>query len=282
VTIAATSSIDANLLVEVSGATTPPHDQTCATADPITPNTLVPVDLSNQEAAIADGCYGSNPDAAFALPLANASDVLVVGRFPQSEGGAVSLDGAACDVASSLACIVSGTPARVAKRNVAPGDYRVVLADSNGAKDTSIEVYVRDTVAPVAVTGADNCTAPFDLPASGGFFTGDTTNAAPDFDDSCDGNAPPRGANDQVLHLALTATQHVVFDMEGSGYYTILDVRQGATCPGTEVPGDCYVGFSGSRSFLDVTLDAGDYWIVVDGYLDSKGPWDLDVRVLPP
>jgi hypothetical protein len=76
--------------------------------------------------------------------------------------------------------------------------------------------------------------------------------------------------------------QRVVLNMDGSVFATILDVRQGATCPGQELPGDCYVGFSGPRSFLDLALAAGIHRIVVDDYNGAKGAWNLDVRVLPP
>jgi hypothetical protein len=74
----------------------------------------------------------------------------------------------------------------------------------------------------------------------------------------------------------------VVLDMEGSTYTTILDVRQGPSCPGTPVMNGCYVGFGASKSFLDLELEAGAYWIIIDGYQLAKGPWELDVRILPP
>jgi hypothetical protein len=104
----------------------------------------------------------------------------------------------------------------------------------------------------------------------------------------CDApGVPSPGAPDQVLSLNLKQAQRVVFDMEGSTYATILDVRQGATCPGQTVlltnnVGACFVGFDSERSFLDLELTPGQYWIVIGGYDLAKGPWALDVRVLPP
>jgi hypothetical protein len=72
--------------------------------------------------------------------------------------------------------------------------------------------------------------------------------------------------------------------MEGSTYTTLLDVRmaQGSDCPGTPVPNACYVGFTAQRSFLDLELAAGQYYVLVSGLGGDKGAWDLDVRVLPP
>ena len=83
------------------------------------------------------------------------------------------------------------------------------------------------------------------------------------------------------MKLDLAQKQRVVFDMTGSFYTTILDLRQGATCPGTEVTNACYVGFNAGKSFLDLTLAPGPYWVQVDGYNGDRGPWNLDVRVLP-
>jgi hypothetical protein len=70
--------------------------------------------------------------------------------------------------------------------------------------------------------------------------------------------------------------------MQGSGYATLLDVRKGETCPGTEVPQACSVGYDVNRSFLDLTLDAGTYWVQVDGFAGSAGTWFLYVRTVEP
>ena len=52
--------------------------------------------------------------------------------------------------------------------------------------------------------------------------------------------------------------------------------------PGVEVVNACYVGFNAGKSFLDMTLAPGTYWVQVDGYSSDRGSWNLDVRVLPP
>jgi hypothetical protein len=281
VTVAASAPIDATVLVKTYPPTTAPPGQTCAAPPAIVPNVRTPIDLSNAEDAINDGCLAGGPDVAFDLALPVTSDVLLVGRFPQNEVGGVALDAPSCKVDERLLCGIGSTPVRTSKRAVPAGDYRVVVTDLYGAND-SVVAYVRPTAAPIAVTGADTCAAAIDIPPEGGFFTGDTTAATPTCDDGCDAPSPPGGAPDQVLRLVLTEPKHVVLSMDGSTYTTIVDVRQGPTCPGTEVAGACYVGFSGARSFLDIDLPASTYWIVIDGYAGDKGPWNLDVRVLPP
>jgi hypothetical protein len=84
-----------------------------------------------------------------------------------------------------------------------------------------------------------------------------------------------------MLHLKLDAKSRVVLDMIGSNYQTMLSVRSGATCPGTELPLACAAGYVPDRSYLDLDLDAGDYYVQVDGYDGDSGAWSLDVYVTP-
>jgi Putative metal-binding motif len=283
ITVGSTSPIDATFEVELSPPTPVPSDQTCASPPAILASQTVDYDLSSHENAIKDGCLATGPDAAYDLSLAAASDVLLIDRFPETETGAVSLDQTTCDAAGNLACDTEGTPARVGKRNVAAGDYRVVVADQLGLQGT-VQALVRPTVAPTIIPagGADTCAQAVDA-SGGGFFTGDTSTANADYGEGCDApNQPAGSARDQVLALNLTQPERVVLDMEGSSYTTILEVTQGPGCPGTPVLDACYVGFGAQKSFLDLELGEGQYWIVVDGYGGAAGAWSLDVRVLPP
>jgi hypothetical protein len=282
VTVGATAPIDTNLSVTLSPPTTAPPDQTCASPPPIGINQSLPIDLSSHENAIKDGCSPSGPDAAFDLSLPSASDVLLVLRIPDIETGAVSLDTPACTATTTLGCTDNDTPVRLGKRNVAAGDYRAVISDQLGLQGT-LDALVRPTVAPTILPAgsADTCATAVDA-SNGGFFTGDTSTTSANYEQPCDAPGNPMGAPDQVLTMTLALPQRVVFDMEGSTYTTLLDVEQGPSCPGMPVVNGCYVGFGAQRSFLDLELDAGQYWIIVDGYSGQKGPWELDVRVLPP
>jgi hypothetical protein len=260
VTVSATAPIDVSLLVQTSAATMAPADETCTAPPPMMLDVQMPVDLTSNTDAIHDGCFPGGVNAAFDLPITAPSDVLLVARFPQtSDYGAVSLDGTACTPASELACSVSSTPARVSKRNVPAADYRAVISDNDGEQDTFFAV-VRPTVPPTIVTGDVTCASAVPIPATGGFFTGDTSTSLPNYEESCDApGQTPGGAPDQTLVLTLTQPQEVIFDMEGSSYQTLLDIYQGSPCPGVEVPAACYVGFNSQRSFLDLELDAGQY-----------------------
>jgi hypothetical protein len=281
VTVAGTSPIDVSLDVEVAAPTMPAANQTCTAPPVVTPNVPFDIDLSNHENAIKDGCFAGGPDEAYDLPLSTASDVLLLAQIPQTESGGLSLDTPACDVAGELACVTGTTPLRVSRRNVRAGDWRVVVADQLGLQG-NLDVLVRGTVAPTIVPSgtAASCATAVDATA-GGFFTGDTSTVGIGYQSGCDVPGPG-GEHLQVLSLNLTASQRVILDMEGSAYQTLLDVRLGPACPGDPVNNGCYVAFTPQRSFLDLELTPGTYWILVSGYNGADGPWDLDVRVLPP
>ncbi len=281
VTVGASSPADVSLDVELSAPTMPATDQTCAAPPAATPNVPMNVDLSNHESAIKDGCFPGGPDEAYDLPLATASDVLLLYQLPQSETGGLSLDAPSCTPATQLACETGGTPLRASRRNVRAGDWRVVLGDQLGLQG-SLDVLVRPTVAPTILPSgaAPTCATAVDASA-GGFFTGDTSTAPVGYSSGCD--TPAQGGEHvQVLSLNLTQNQRVILDMEGSAYQTLLDVRQGPSCPGDPVNDGCYVSFSAQRSFLDLELTPGTYWVLVMGYNGAAGAWDLDVRILPP
>ena len=237
VTVGATSPIDATFVVQTRAPTPAPADQTCdgaaAPSSPRTRRSRSTCRTTKMRSRTAASRADRTP--AYDLSLASASDVLLVARIPETEQGAVSFDTPACSATTGLACTVATTPLRAGVRNVPTGDYRVVVADELGLTGT-LQALFRHTIAPTIVPagGADTCAAAVDA-SSGGFFTGDTSTAQPNYGEPCDAPGQPTGgAPDQVLALNLTQPQRVVLDMEGSIYTTVLDVEQGlGSCPGT-------------------------------------------------
>jgi hypothetical protein len=266
--------------VVVSAPTAPPADETCTGAPALTPGVTIPVPLSAHQDDVKM-CLPGAVDAAYELDLAQASDVLLVQRIAQGDVGAVSLSAPAC--AAALVCQAGGiSPIRASRRNVPAGSYRVI-AESQGGQDVTLTAFVRPAVPPTLVPFADGCADAFAIPATGGFFQGNTANATADFPAGCDqGGVTGGGAKDQLLSLTLAQTKRVVLDMAGSGYTTLLDVRKGPGCPGTEITQGCAVGYYASRSYLDLVLGAGTYYIQIDGFQFDEGPWFLDVRVVDP
>jgi hypothetical protein len=248
----------------------------------VTTNTTFTVPLDTSDATLLADCLPGAPSAAYQLTLATPSDVLVVGRFVDGDTGAIAVTGATCPLADVNACRTATmtSPLRVSKRNLAAGSYRVLVGSSLGMA-ASLTVLVRPTVAPVVVT-SDGCVGTQVIPPTGGFFTGDTTNAKADFSAGCDSLGTSNGgANDQLLQLVLPQRQRVVFDMTGSRYTTLLDVRGTSACPGTELTTGCSSDGT-NQAFRDLTLDPGTYYVQVDGYGNAVGEWNLDVRVVPP
>jgi hypothetical protein len=283
VSVSATAPTSIQLTVDLSAPTMPPPDQSCNGAPVLVPNQTIPVALSTHQDDTNLGCNPGAVDAAYELDLAAASDVLLVERIALGDTGSVGLAGPACTPASALVCNAGSTsPVRASRRNVPAGQYRVV-PESRLAEDVQLTAFVRSAVPPTLIPFADGCAGAIPIPPTGGFFQGNTANANANFPAGCDqGGVSGPGAPDELLVLTLASPKRVVFDMEGSGYNTILDIRKGPPCPGAEIPMACAVGWSPLRSYLDLSLGAGTYYIQIDGFNYDKGPWFLDVRVVDP
>ncbi len=288
--VASTGPSDVSVQLELSDPSAPPADQGCASAPALDFADTIQLSLTDNTDSVNDGCLAGAPDSTHSLTLTATSDVLLVAGSSNNDTVAVSLATPACTEATRLSCGEStSTPisatqvftsaARAHAYGVVPGAYRAI-AESAAGDPISLTAFARPAQPMTLVVAADDCSAPFELPAIGGHFQGNTANANADYDAGCDvGNQAPGGAPDQMLHLKLTQKSRVVLDMVGSTYQTMLSVRTGATCPGTEVQLACSAGYVPDRSYLDLELDAGDYYVQVDGYAGDSGAWSLDVYV---
>lgn len=281
---AATAPTSMLVTIELSPPTPPPEDDLCDGAPVLAENETIAVTLEDHQDNVQLGCLPGAVDAVYTLPLDQPSDVLLVQRISLADIGAVSLVKPDCAVPADLLACGTGAPSPVRGRaqNVPPGDYRVV-AESTQGSPVELTAFVRPAIPPTLVPFSDSCADVLEIPSTGGFFQGTTANATADFDAGCDqAGQPEYGAPEQLLKLTLPASKRVVLDMMGSSYSTLLDVRKGPDCPGTEVLLACAAGYYVQRSFLDLTLDAGTYFIQIDGYAGQSGPWFLDVRVVDP
>lgn len=284
VAVSASAPTTSLVTVEIKPPSPLEPNESCSGAPPIPPNKTLPVALALHQDDINLGCFPGSVDAAYALDLPFSSDVLLVERIGQGDTGGVELSLPACGAAQDL--LVCGTgassPVRASKRNVPAGAYRVIAETLKGG-DTELTALVRPAAPTTLVPFADACADAFTLPPEGGFFQGNTVNATANFSAGCDqGTVMGAGAPDQLLKLVLSAQKRVILEMNGSSYTTLLDVRKGPACPGTEVPLGCAVGFAASRSYLDLTLPADTYYLQVDGFSFDAGAWSLDVRVVDP
>ncbi|MEY2934601.1 MAG: hypothetical protein RL033_5350 [Pseudomonadota bacterium] len=272
---------DVQLLLELGPPTAAPATDRCSGAPELIANRTQEASFVDHSADIEANCAPAFTDAAWVLELAEPSDVLLSARFSPGDVGAVALVEEACGVADVRGCSRAGvSPARISEQGVPAGRYRVVL-ESARALPATLTAAVRPARARTLVPNSDDCIGILTIPTEGGFFQGNTQNHDNDFSASCD-FATPNGSPDQLLHLVLDRPRRVLLDMRGSNFDTLLSVRQGAVCPGTELLGGCSVGAGEDQSYLDLELPAGEYFLQVDGYAGSFGAWFLDVFLMDP
>jgi len=281
VAVSATAPTSVQLRVELEAPSSPPDGDTCEDAPPITPNTTEPIALQGHMNDLADTCLLNAPDAVRTLTLTEPSDVLLLGNISSADEGAVSLWLPDCGPTDMLACAnTAPSPVRVAIPNLPEGEYRAVI-ESRNANPTQLTAFTRPATPPTLVAFADTCDEAHAIPLQGGLFQGNTSNASSQYVAGCDqAGGATQGAADQMLRLDLPGPRRVLFDMRGSTYRTLLNIRKGPACPGAEVPGACSVGFYQQRSFLDLDLEAGTYFVQVDGFFGESGAWFLDVYVV--
>jgi hypothetical protein len=281
VSVSSTGPSDVEIVLETAPPSEAPPDETCDAPPALEPGKTRVVDLSSHMDDIDGGCAVGAPDAAYALTLDAGSDVLLVEATSSGDRGSVGLTGVACAPGRALVCASApASPVRAALQGVPAGEYRVVVASELGVP-TSLTAFVRPASTATLVPFSDSCAdRPTEIPRAGGLFRGNTANASDDYSASCDVGGSG-GAPDQLLHLVLTEPRRVIFDGRGSGFAAIVDVRRGPDCPGDELTSACSAGYVANRSYLDLSLDAGDYFVQIDGYDGSSGAWVLDVYVAP-
>jgi hypothetical protein len=281
VVVSASGPTRARLELDVLAPTSAPTTDGCGASPTLARGRTEVLDFEDLDDDIAVGCSPGSIDTARRLDLETTSDVLLVARFSPGDVGAVALSPPSCLASDSLGCSrTTEELARVSRRGLPAGEYRVVIESALGLPATVLAAS-RPTSAPTFVPGSDACADAVPIDPAGGFYQGNTANAAPDLSASCD-FATPMGAPDQLLRLVLDAPRRVVFDMRGSDFDTLLDVRRGPACPGDELSLACAVFSAGDRSFLDLDLPSGDYFVQIDGYAGASGNWFLNVFVLDP
>jgi hypothetical protein len=279
VALAATGPCDAEIVLQTEPPSEPPDDEGCQNPPEAVFGETEQISLVDHVDAVRTGCLVGAPDAARRLELTERSDVLVVQTGSDGDRGATLIAEPVCETAEqSLVCRRSDDfPLRAIARGVGPGSLRAVVETELG-NPAALTAFRRPARQTVLVHRADDCDDPFEIPETGGRFEGNTSNAFPDFDASCDyGGQPAGGAADQLLVFTVSAPRRMVFDLSDSAYDTLLVVRDDSVCPGSEIPGTCRPGYEASRSFLDVNLDAGTYYLQIDGYNGANGAWALEV-----
>lgn len=281
--VAATGPSDVDVRLDLSAPSETPRGEGCDRPPELVPGQTEDVDLARRVDAVDAACLVGAPDATFALNLPERSDVLLVQRVSAEDVGAVSLLGPECAPETRLVCARGEFgPVRAVAYGVPEGEFRAV-AESRQGSPLTLTAFVRPSAPTTLVGLSDWCGEADHIDEHGGRYVGSTQNALPDYEASCDfGGTRVGGAPDQILKLELSRKRRVVFDLGASDYDTLLVLREGGECPGREVPNTCVPGYGAARSFLDVVLDEGEYWVQIDGYDGAAGSWVLEVFTADP
>ncbi len=173
-------------------------------------------------------------------------------------------------------------------RDLTPGQTYFVQAATTAAGGQLTARWLRvPAAAPTPVTGNVTCETARAIGPDGGVFTGTTDGATAVIMPFCatamTGCAGSRGA---LYRLDLAQRRRVVARLDAMGFDALLAIQQGDMCPGRPVrmqPGSCNDDWYSTDSQVDVTLDAGTYWIHAGGCGATQGgPYELDVAVIAP
>lgn len=273
------AEVDFELDVEILEPTAPPEGDLCRNPIPLELGVPTSGTLLDRQDDVSTTCGFNARDVVYSFELEERRDVTIeVGEATTSFNASVRTE---CgDGATQLRC-ARGSPVRTRMRDLAAGTYYVVVESFLG---TSFTITATDSepVTPVEVTGNETCETAYDIPETGGLFSGDTTTFLDDLQATCGDQA--RSA-DAMFRLVLPARRRVTIDTGGSTYDTVVHLHRDSgtgTCTSrADIACDDDSG-DGSASFIDRTLDAGTYFIVVDGRgMVSRGAYTLEVLVSP-
>ncbi len=161
-----------------------------------------------------------------------------------------------CTLGATRSCSVDGCPGtQRCEAGCAWGSCDLGAAPANDGCGGSVPTIDRSGTFPFATCAATN-----------------------DWGASCGGGA---ASPDLVYRLEVAVRSTVTLETTGSSFDTVLHLRSGASCPGTELACDDDGG-AGSHSRIQRTLDPGTYWVVVDGSgSSSRGDGTLRVTIAP-
>jgi hypothetical protein len=147
-----------------------------------------------------------------------------------------------------------------------PGTYTVVL---DGASPSDAGRYLL-TSEVGAVPASDRLFAPRTIWRDG-TFAGTTNGFVNDLAGSC----APSAGGDAVFALSLEERGHVFLNTARSRYDTVLHVRRASDLAELACNDDANGGL---QSSVELDLEAGDYYVVVDGYAGQTGSFSLQVH----
>lgn len=223
------------------------------------------------------GPVGSGaPDMVYRFDLTRRSRVHA--QFPSQEGNHVFVLTRSCaDRAAELAC------GPVLDEMLAPGVYYLAV---DGAAAGEMGRFAFDFHARDVSAQENACRSPPPL-VDGQTVTGTTTGAGDRFTTSCAGREDAQASADKVFKIVLAARTKVRLLLSTPAWDGVLALRKScmdtAGSPGARTTESaCNNDFQDAHhSRIETTLDAGTYWVVVDGHqARNEGAFTLEYRVV--
>lgn len=260
----------------------------CQGAEAFTEGSSQTLDTFTARDDLAGSCGGQGAaDVVRTVRVRKRSRVRVTVTNAQF-AGAVYLRSRCADDGSEVACqtFTAGgqaqaapgrRPGRPVKKEVQlaavvlPGEYAVVVDGQNEGSFGSVEVKVQ--VEDIGALERDCRRAPQLRP--GRPVTGDTSSAQSRFEASCAGGAK---SNDNVYRLRVPKAGRVKIKLS-TEYDGALHLRRACADPSTEVACNDD-GQDNRHSEIDQELEAGDYFVIVDGFrTGNQGSYTLEVEL---
>jgi hypothetical protein len=213
------------------------------------------------------GYYTGVPDVVYAFTPSTSGtwqidtngsgfDTMLHVYGPPCLGSLLGCDDDAGDGAASLVSL-----------SLSAGTTYYIVVDGYSTTGT----YTLNVTRPTTLAPGDNCATSSGFITGSGTWTGNTCSYLHDYTPGCRSTST---AADVVYGLTVGYYREVIIDLYYSSYDTVLHVHQGS-CTGTEV--GCNDDYTGLSSYLDLYLDAGTYYIVIDGYSSACGAYQMDV-----
>ncbi len=166
-----------------------------------------------------------------------------------------------------------------------PGKHELLVVMAQGSGGYAVSTWSGGTPTrraeaspqgPATVEGGGSCDAPTVI-AAGQTYVGNTENGRKMEEGTC-GNT---SASELVYRLDLPSRQRVTIDVRAE-YDAVLYVRRGECAdPEAEVACNDDAPGGGRRSRVDEVLDAGTYFVFVDGYGEEEGAYRMTVQLRP-
>lgn len=231
----------------------------------------------------SSSCTGYNstgPDVVYRISL-QAGDRLQASLQPSNSSWDCSIYLVTSCQNISTSCVAgqdNGNPEEIDYTVPTSGDYFLIV-DGFGGQGGTYALTVNVSAAPIP---NDNCNGAIDVTA-GGTFTGDTSNAQPDYTPIPSGFGGCTGytalGNDVVYRVVLNPGERLQASLTATWDASLYMITDCGNPAGTCVAGQD----NGNPETIDFTATTlGGFFLVVDGYGTARGAYSLNVSISPP